>query len=151
MLQERQGNIWVAHDEDPTAIIAVTTNSTVSGGGINVMGGGIAKEAASRNPAMPFQLGALLNEYGNFPFPFYSYRLITFPTKGNVFEDSTLELVTKSSAYIHRQWNKVKDLSSVSLHIPRPGCGLGGLDWTDVEPIMEEYFGDDERFTIWSY
>lgn len=150
MLQERQGNIWDAHEEDDIAIIAVTTNSTVKKG-YNVMGGGIAKEAASRFPAMSNELAKLLHIYGNKPFPFYAYRLITFPTKNSVWEDSTLDLVTESSAFIRRQWDKVADLSSVNLHIPRPGCGLGGLDWTDVEPIMEKYFGNDERFTIWSY
>ena len=32
------------------------------------------------------------------------------------------------------------DIKSIAL--PKIATGVGGLDWKEVEPIIEEYFGD---------
>lgn len=35
-------------------------------------------------------------------------------------------------------------------NIPKLGCGLGGLDWKDVKPLMEKYLTDAPgTFNVW--
>ena len=41
-------------------------------------------------------------------------------------------------------------LELMSVAIPKLGCGLGGLDWNDVKPLIEEVFGD-VAFDVYIY
>lgn len=36
----------------------------------------------------------------------------------------------------------IKDLCLESIAIPALGCGLGGLEWEEVKPLIEKYLGD---------
>lgn len=39
-------------------------------------------------------------------------------------------------------WLEAEEIKSVA--IPALGCGLGGLDWTDVKPLIERNLADNE-------
>lgn len=119
----------------------VTTNGTVTASGNNVMGGGCAREAAIRYPDAPRQLGEYIARWGNHVYILVP-GLVAFPTKDEVYEPSTLERIRKSLDELVAltdiyEWRTVA--------IPRPGCGLGGLTWGEVLPLVQDL---DDRFLI---
>lgn len=142
-MQEAKGNVW-GMDGDA---IAILTNGQWDGTGHAVMGGGIAREARDRLKGCDLALGALLRNYGNHVFllgPYQGKELVSFPTKDHWKNPSSLDLIAESCDELvtltdRHGWEQVL--------VPRPGCGLGGLDWADVKPVCEEFF-DDDRFVV---
>ena len=61
---------------------------------------------------------------------------LLFPTKNHWKESSPIEGIKNGL-----QWllNNYKDLGIESIALPSLGCGLGGLDWKDVGPLMCRY------------
>lgn len=135
---EVQQDLWTV-DAD---VRCVTTNGTVTADGLNVMGAGCAREAANFYPEAPHTLGALIQVHGNHVY-LIGPKLVAFPTKEDVRDRSTagrvwqsaVELVALTNLY---GWRKVA--------LPRPGCGLGGLSWDDVRPMLVSSL--DERFIL---
>lgn len=126
-------------------VLAITTNATVLPDGRNVMGGGIALEAAKRYPPLPFAYGSLINAYGPHVYlvPVGPDRsLLMFPTKADVAEKATLRRIGKSI----EETKRLADIYNWStIAVPRPGAGLGGLDWEgEVKPFLAAV--SDERF-----
>lgn len=135
MIEVRQ-DLW----EVPADVRCVTTNGTVTRAG-NVMGGGCAREAAERYPDAPRALGELILCHGNHVY-LLNAELVAFPTKDEVRDPSTVERIRQSIDELIALtdlygWRKVA--------LPRPGCGLGGLTWSDVLPILAPL---DDRFLI---
>lgn len=60
-----------------------------------------------------------------------------FPTKMHWREPSRLEYVTAGLAVVAKKFAE-RD----SIAIPALGCGLGGLDWADVRPLIVEALAD---------
>jgi len=122
----------------------VTTNGTVLSGGNNVMGAGCALEAVLRYPDVSYELGSLIKAHGNHVY-LLRPDLVSFPTKEDVRNPSTIERVESSIFQLRKladmyRWSKVA--------LPRPGCGLGGLDYDNqVLPLLESHLWDD-RFII---
>ncbi len=144
---ELVANLW----EVPAQVRCITTNGTVMASGKNVMGGGCAREAAERYPELPLVLGNLLKTYGNhvqimYVVPGFKEFLVAFPTKDNVVYNSYTSLIARSCRELVFLCDRFHFDSIV---IPRPGAGLGGLEWDDVKPICEQYL--DDRFTIVSF
>ena len=61
---------------------------------------------------------------------------LLFPTKNHWKESSPIEGIERGL-----QWllNNYKNLNIESIALPSLGCGLGGLDWKDVGPLMCKY------------
>lgn len=152
---EKQGNIWFSGAD----AICITTNGIVKKTGEAVMGKGIAAEAAQLYPFLPGLLGNNLTLTGNHCYDFYMTPrlgqtswippnvIITFPTKNDWKDNSDKMLILQSSIELfkltqeHTEWKRVA--------IPRPGCGLGKLNWEeDVKPILNHIFLED-KFEIW--
>ena len=137
------GNAWdLMKDPSDYDVLCITTNGFVKNNGRAVMGAGIAKTARDTIPGVDLKLGALLNKHGNRCFRL-SPKLATFVVKHNWWEDADLELIKKSCLEITQMadkfgWSKVL--------IPRPGCGNGKLNYSDVEPILQANL--DDRFHI---
>src|SRR5579859_3374818 len=96
-------DIWQFHG--PGSWIGVTTNHSVKKDGCNVMGKGIAREAADRYPQLPFLLGTLIKKQGRqrnnsegkaSVFVFASWNLFTFNVKNTWQEPAELELIEHS-------------------------------------------------------
>lgn len=139
MIQEQAGDLWDCSARGEW--IAITTNGITKTNGQAVMGAGLAKQAATRYPDLPSWLGQRLMRFGNRPHCFRSIRLITFPTKGNWQQPSSLQLITDS---LHAIRTILDHEHIARLYCPRPGCGRGQLEW----PLVKETIAPliDDRF-----
>jgi hypothetical protein len=138
----------------PGDAICITTNGFVKKNGEAVMGRGIAKEAANSFPEFPRILGDSIFRNGNHLNVFfemihhyngdtgeeYSQDIVTFPVKHNWFEKADMELIRRSARELMKWADQLPHWERVLL--PRPGCGNGKLDWSDVkreiEPILDD-------------
>jgi len=146
-MKEIEGDIWDYHEENNW--IVITTNGTLKNDGSLVMGKGIALQAVERFPQLPSLLGCYVKDYGNHVLPVMQYKIITFPVKNDWRKVADTKLIVRSCIEIvyicDIQWHYMfKQLSKV--YLPRPGCGVGGLNWEEVKPICEKYL--DERFVV---
>jgi len=163
------GNIFVQKAD----CIAVTTNGIVKQSGAAVMGRGIALLFKERWPGIDYILGELIKENGNVvnlitdgygtmatPMLWHEkyiggvpdadgivlpWHIISFPTKDNWKDKSSLELIAHSMGQLAKmatfyKWKKVI--------IPRPGCTNGGLTWDLVGPTLERLLKKDNRFVF---
>jgi len=138
-MKETTGNIW---DYLDSAIIAITTNGAVSRSGKAIMGRGVAAVAARRFPDLPDILGSAIVEEGNHVH-YLGYSIVSFPVEHTPYETPDLRLIKQSAEEIVQLADQQRWMSIV---VPRPGCGGGGLSWSEVKPILEKVF--DQRFTV---
>ena len=61
--------------------------------------------------------------------------IINFPTKRHWRENSRLEDIASGVATLVQE---VRTRQIISIALPPLGCGLGGLQWTDVRPLLED-------------
>ena len=144
-MKQIKGNFW-EHAPRFDAIL-VTTNGVVKSGGNLVMGAGIAKQFAERYPTCPESFGSHVSRRGNTPrliLQISGPHIISNPTKHHWKDSSPLDLIYSSACLVKRIVDE-QDYSSV-LSTP-PGCGLGGLSWEEVEPVLQRA-GWNSSFTI---
>lgn len=139
-MKEQQGNIFDKQFDD--SIRLITTNGIVKSDGTAVMGAGLALTVAKGNPWIPVKLGALITEHGNRPFNL-GLGWASFPTKNDWRDSSDPLFIIYSATMLVEMADKFSWESIVS---PKPGCGLGGLQWPDVRAELLPIF--DDRFTI---
>jgi O-acetyl-ADP-ribose deacetylase (regulator of RNase III) len=74
--------------------------------------------------------------------------IINFPTKGHWRSRSYLVNIKAGLADLRRV---IQDRGIRSAAIPALGCGLGGLDWSEVQPLIAEALGDlpDVRVVVY--
>jgi len=138
MISEAHGNLLAAE-----ADAIVNTVNTVG-----VMGKGIALQFKKRFPANFKAYSAACNdgqvELGKM-FVFDAGQLVSprwiinFPTKGHWKSRSKL---TDIASGLDDLATVLTDLGIGSIALPPLGCGLGGLDWSDVKPLIEAKLGD---------
>jgi hypothetical protein len=126
---------------NPSKLKFITTNGVVNPSGRAVMGKGIALEAAQRIKGIDQSLGVAIATNGNhvnFLGLVNSVYYFSFPTKHFWKDKSDLELVRRSIGEMFNIWSVMgKEQPGLSVCIPRPGCGNGGLDWDkQVRPLM---------------
>ena len=138
MVSEEHGNLLEA-----TADALVNTVNTVG-----VMGKGIALQFKQAYPANfrayeaacrrgEVRLGRMFTyETGLLEAPRF---IINFPTKGHWRARSKLSDIRAGLADL-REVISDRDIRSIA--IPPLGCGNGGLDWHDVQPLIIEALGD---------
>src|ERR1041384_5121667 len=103
-MKEITGELWDFYGK-PGYVVCITTNGTVRKDGACVMGRGCAREAAERNPALPYVIGDHIKRNGNTGFlitttgrsPGLTY---TFPVKHNWWEQADLELIRHSAQWL---------------------------------------------------
>lgn len=144
------GNIWDFITINTPIIIP--TNIGWKNTGENVMGRGLAKQAAERYPDLALWYGTLCRQYwGGTPVIRHPvHPLIMFPVKPlndnkpyySWASRADLELIEKST----QQLATLETMDS-HIYVSMVGCGNGGLDIDDVFPLLSRYL-DDERFTL---
>lgn len=143
------GNIWDFVTINTPGV--VPTNIGWKSSGENVMGRGVAKQAATIYPDLSLWYGNFCQQYrgGTGVVKHPNLPIILFPVKplnenkpwyswGYPADIELIERSTKQLANL--------ELTETSIYIPLVGCGNGGLDIDDVFPLLKEHL--DERFTL---
>ena len=153
--------------KDEKCCICITTNGFVKSNGEAVMGRGIAKSIADQRPKIKKKLGELLKTIGNQVHILGVVNntvIITFPVKPismeilapddfnyivnhmkNKFKyddkvpgwacKADIDIIKKSI----RELTDVTKKFGIPVYLPKPGCGAGELQWSDVKSVIEEY------------
>lgn len=66
--------------------------------------------------------------------------VIMFPTKNHWRGKSRIEWIEKGLDFLRKHYREWR-LNSIAM--PQLGCGLGGLEWDQVEPLIEKYFKNE--------
>lgn len=145
-MKEIKGNLLDFHNKNN--YIGITTNGVVKPNGELIMGAGLAKQIRDKIAfkEIPSNLGWLVKQQGNNVYFLPEYGLFSFPTKHNWWEKSDMRLVDKSCKQLW-EFMSFKDKER-NFYLPRPGCGLGGLNWLEVKPILLNYFENESRLFI---
>lgn len=134
MILER-GDMWsVFHDTD---VFMITTNPIRRNDGAVVMGRGIALEAKTRFPTLPYDFGQALEEqeYNVGPIGWYSNKPIWyFMVKDHWRNQASIDIIRASVA----QLQEVLDLSMHRVDLNFPGIGNGHLGREQVLPLLQE-------------
>lgn len=85
--------------------------------------------------------------------PGHEYRadpeyIVNFPTKNDWREDSKLVYIKQGLPSL-RRWMEKERIPSIA--IPALGCGLGGLPWANVEPLIRRELGPLQNVLIELY
>jgi hypothetical protein len=167
-MKERKADLFETIFEDKVDAICITTNGQFGEDGRAFMGGGCAGICAKRWPETAFRLGKCLKNFmTNTPFVIgaldkegkyiepnlklikehkFKCLIFSFPTIDNLIDGAKLSLVRQSAEELKKLVDRF-DLRNVI--VPRPGVGIGGLEWKDVKEVIEPFF--DDRFTIVSF
>lgn len=165
-------DIWKYAEENAVDFLCIPTNGFTKHGGENVMGAGLAKQAANRFPEIPKLLGSYLQgkgEKGNVPYVVKypdnrtNYNIITFPVKPCVVHDRSLLLTRFQHGNNPPSWpgfmakgqlpliarsayllNKfIFTMGNVKVVLPMVGTGNAELSWQEVEPILDQWLDED--------
>lgn len=133
-MTERYGDLWTY----PADWIGIATNGFVKKNGEAVMGRGCAYEATQKIPDIKKTLGAKLTRHGNhvhFLCEFEKKLIISVPTKKHWMDKADIFLI-EQSCWELRDLRAAMGEGTVTIALPRLGCGNGQLKWEDVQPIM---------------
>ena len=147
MMKFLQGNLFDA----PTEALVNTVNT------VGVMGKGIAlmfKEAFPDNFRAYGE--AVKREEVRIGHMFVTENhaldgpqwLINFPTKKHWRQPSRLEWIVTGLEDLRRV---VEEKGIHSIALPPLGCGNGGLDWSDVRPVIERALGQLHDVDVWVF
>jgi hypothetical protein len=136
-MREAVGDLWDFHATG--AWVAITTNGVVKRDKTLVMGRGCAQEAATRFPGVPGRLGELVQYYGNHVCALKESKIVSFPVKHHWRDLADLELIARSAKEL---LVTLQSFLIRKIYLPRPGCGNGGLQWTDVRAVLKPILDD---------
>lgn len=130
--------------------LCITTNGAIRRDGAAVMGRGIALQIRSYIPDIHYTLGTLLRTKGNHVHHLHTTALnnqiISFPVKHMWSEPADLELIKRSCRELMQY---LKGYPDIKVLLPRPGCGNGRLNWTDVKAVISPLLNDQVYVVTW--
>jgi hypothetical protein len=132
-MRETTGNLWDYWGRKHV-VVCITTNGFVKSTGSAVMGRGCALEATRKFPGVARELGKLIRGNGNV-VQFIRFGLLSFPVKHNWWEAADPKLIACSAASLNVMAREHPELTYV---LPRPGCGNGRLEWSEVSVILKD-------------
>jgi O-acetyl-ADP-ribose deacetylase (regulator of RNase III) len=126
---------------DPQNSIFIPINT------VGVMGKGLALDLKKKYPAA-FDIYSMLCRHKQLEvgkpsiisLSNHKGSIVLFPTKDNWRNPSQLSWIKEGLVFLaaspaHTQWRK----QTRNIHIPKLGCGLGGLEWADVRPLIVRF------------
>lgn len=142
------GDLWDYYDRGWS--IVVTTNIGWKKDGTNVMGAGVARQAADRFSHLPRLYGdyCIRKRTDTTTIYYPKLRLFMLPTKRLNLEqpwlswqaNSSYSLIAISLTSLRKLILRQPPMFRVALGYP--GCGNGGLEKTEVAPLLDKYLGD---------
>ncbi len=134
------GDLWEPHRNG--AVSAIMTGGLIKKNGCCAMPGGTARQAAEKFITLPYVLGEQIRKYGLLVFD-PGQPSVSFPVENSPYHTPELKIIARSC----REPVELADYKSrCRIVVPRPGCGPGGLLWSEVEPFLKRHF--DDRFPI---
>lgn len=150
MIASKHGDIW---EMESSHLLVIPTNIgwRPSGNHANVMGKGLALQAAKKYPSLPVWYGAQCMFHGtSTPVVKYPHApLLLFPVKPLNQDQPWMSWKSKASLGLIE--HSARQLSELMIDHPiavsMVGCGAGGLEMAEVRPILDKYLSD-ARFTL---
>lgn len=110
---------------------------------VGVMGAGIALEFKRRYPVMFEDYQRRCSEGKVRPGEPYLWeddhvQILNFPTKRHWRDSSQLSDIEAGLSYLATHYQQ---MGIYTLALPPLGCGLGGLRWDQVRPLIQKYLG----------
>ena len=146
MLDYRRGDMFTTSAD----ALAVAVNC------VGVMGAGQAKQFAQRYPfaancyyqdcsvrnVKPGSVWTLDQDGGK--------NLVAIATKNHWRNPSEYEFIVDAVRNLHSLLEEYAELGNPihTIAVPRLGCGLGGLKWSQVEPLFQQYFEQSQSWTV---
>ncbi len=134
------GKLWDFHARGE--FVAITTGGAVDRHGAAQMPRGCAAQAKELFPGIEQVLGRMISLHGNHVHDLGN-RIISFPVENSPYENPEMRIIERSCRELLAM---VDHYDYQRIIVPRPGCGGGGLEWSDVSKILDRYF--DDRFLI---
>lgn len=121
---------------------------------MGTMGAGLAKQFKKKFPgnfdnykvlcARGFLMPGLVDIYCTGYRDYHNF-IINFPTKLHWKNPSQLVYIDKG---LRSLWAVIHEYGLRSIALPELGCGLGGLDFKDVKPLIEQYLGSIPNLNV---
>ncbi len=144
MILER-GNMWDVFGK--TDVFVITTNPIVRHDGAVVMGRGIAREAKTRYPELPYDFAYMLEKYPSnvgYIGDYSSQRVYWFMVKQHWREAADLGIIEQSVDELSALFNYTNERVDLNF----PGIGYGKLKREDVLPLLQTL---PDNIHVWEY
>jgi O-acetyl-ADP-ribose deacetylase (regulator of RNase III) len=118
---------------------------------VGVSGKGLAKEFKRRFPKQQRQYECLCGIGHVRPGKVLFFDpVVYFPTKNHWRNPSEIDWIRDGLIDL-REFIELEHNIGRSLAVPALGCGLGGLSWSDVLPLIYKHLGDMPHRDVWLY
>ena len=141
-------NIFDFLKTEKNIAICVTTNHMLRNNGNAIMGAGIAKAALKYAPDAEIILGKHIQANKLTPCVLHEINgnyMLSFTTKNDWRDKSKIDIIINSC---YGLIDIKKQLGIDKIYLPPVGCGLGGLNWSDVKTAIKDILDDDFTFII---
>ena len=140
MITYRQGNLL------ESGLDAIAHGCNCEG----IMNAGIARDLKNKFPQMYREYNSLCSAHLAKPGEYHIYssqnspHIINLFTQKTIEEGAKIEYIEDSLALLASKLPELKnkDVDIKSLGMPRLGCGLGRLNWSQVRPVIERNLGN---------
>jgi hypothetical protein len=150
-LKETTGNIWALAELSSPSWVVVPCNIGWKSDGANVMGAGVAKDAANKFPGLDIAYGSWCKKHREDAgiFAHEPSRTIFFPVKSLNPTHPWLSWKNGAAVWlVERSTQQLADLKvEGQIFLPLVGCGHGRLTPGIVLPILRKILSND-RFVL---
>lgn len=133
--------------KSPAQVLTNTVNC------VGIMGKGVALEFKNRYPQMFGDYKSKCDQGNVKPGQPYlwendSSQVLNFPTKRHWRDNSLLQDIEEGLKHLA---NSYEQMGIQSIAMPALGCGLGGLKWSEVQPLIMKYLGALPDLDVYVY